>query len=403
MDSELNVRTEVPSQVAPVKVGSEVVVKVKDEVHLETQNLPAQKRKRYCLEDLETKHAEDVVNLKLLQTCFDLAGAFAAGANMSQSMWFTLHGCKFDSKNLAIGMMIMCPSAEPDIDEKIGENWAMSSNWFLFEVSSIQANKIVLRVLGDMIQEENPVFPTAKTMTVVTPRFVIIPIGLASARGQELLAGQSVKETFRSSSVQGAGESGGMKNGGVVHGGQLLSNPVRSDIDMMMSIRASYWQVGAWCSKDMNKKALWLGMILQYKTNLKIGNVCLRDGINGTDNAIRAGQLNFLVLCPGKALPITIRGGPEMKALLSRPEVTFNMVESVRMVYLLRGIEKPHTIGRTSAIESQILDDLLTWMLHSMVQPHDELLTRYGLETGKRKVVTHKEMREAMKLTEMSW
>jgi hypothetical protein len=241
-------------------------------------------------------------------------------------------------------------------------------------------------------------------VTVVKPGFVIIPIGLASARGQELLAGKSVKETFKSksSSIQGAGECGVMKNGGVVYGGQLLSNPVRSEFDMVLSIRALYWQDGAWCSKDMNKKALWLGMILQYKTNLMIGNVCLRDGWGGDDNAILAGELNFLVKYPGME-PFTVRGGPLMKALLRIPEVTFSMVESVSMVYLTRGMEKPHTIGRISVIENLILDDLLHWMRHSMVQQHDELLTRYGLETGRRKVVTHYEMREAMKLTEMSW
>jgi hypothetical protein len=44
-----------------------------------------------------------------------------------------------------------------------------------------------------------------------------------------------------------------------------------------------------------------------------------------------------------------------------------------------------------------VLDDLLSWFLHSRVQERDELLTRYS-NTGSRKVVIRKDVRTAIKL-----
>jgi hypothetical protein len=49
-------------------------------------------------------------------------------------------------------------------------------------------------------------------------------------------------------------------------------------------------------------------------------------------------------------------------------------------------VNNPKTISRRTAVESMVLDDLLSWFLHSQVQEGDELLTRYS-NKGSRKVV----------------
>ena len=143
----------------------------------------------------------------------------------------------------------------------------------------------------------------------------------------------------------------------------------------------------------------------RFRFGLRIGNLTKRDGPNGADHCIRAGELTFFITDPNTNEEGTLKGGPMTTAFLKRQDVTLNAIRSVDMTYVTSKtsrkvkslINNPKTISRRTEVESTVLDDLLLWFLHSRVQEADELLTRYS-DTGSRKVVIRKDVRTAIKL-----
>lgn len=155
----------------------------------------------------------------------------------------------------------------------------------------------------------------------------------------------------------------------------------------------------------MDKRGIWLAICLGFDSGLRIGNLTKKDGPDGADHSIRAGQLNFLVKDPETGIETRLKGGPAMTTFLKRKDVTLDMVYSVDMIYVTSKksrkaksvITNPRTLSRRTEIESMVLNDLLLWFIYSQVQEADELLTRYS-STGSRKVVIRKNVREAIKL-----
>ena len=99
-----------------------------------------------------------------------------------------------------------------------------------------------------------------------------------------------------------------------------------------------------------------------------------------------------------------LKGGPTIAKFLQRLDVNLHMVSSVDMTYVTSKtskkvkslVDNQKTIARRTEVESMVLDDLLSWFIHSQVQEEDELLTRYS-STGSRKVVIRKDVRTAIK------
>lgn len=175
-------------------------------------------------------------------------------------------------------------------------------------------------------------------------------------------------------------------------------------LDIVFAVRLEYWVNQEWDAKGMDKKAIWLAICLGFDSGLRIGNLTKKDGHNGADHCIRAGSLSFRVMDPITKTERRIKGGPMAANFISRKDVTLNMVLSVDMIYVTSKtsrkvkslIDNPKTISRESEEESTVLDDLCLWVVHSKVQEEDELLTRYS-DTGRRKVVIRKDVRNAIK------
>lgn len=175
-------------------------------------------------------------------------------------------------------------------------------------------------------------------------------------------------------------------------------------LDIVLGVREKYWEQQSWDAKGMDMKGIWLAISLGFDSGLRIGNLTKRDGPNGADHCIRAGNLSFLVADPISQVECRLKGGPSMSSYLARQDVSLDMVKSVDMFYVTSKTSRkvkslvtdPKTIGRNSEVESIVLDDLSLWMLHSGVQENDELLTRYSA-TGTRKVVIRKDVRKAIK------
>ena len=153
----------------------------------------------------------------------------------------------------------------------------------------------------------------------------------------------------------------------------------------------------------MDKIGIWLAIYLGFDSGLRIGNLTKKDGPDGADHIIRAGQLNFLVKDPETGLETRLKGGPAMTTFLKRKDVTLDMVYSVDMIYVTSKtsrkvkliITNPRTLSRRTEIGSMVLNDLLLWFIYSQVQEADELLTRYS-STGSRKAAIKKNVRKAI-------
>jgi hypothetical protein len=176
-------------------------------------------------------------------------------------------------------------------------------------------------------------------------------------------------------------------------------------LDIVLSVRDQYWVNQDWSTKGIDKRGIWLAISIGFDSGLRIGNLTKRDGPNGADHCIRAGQLTFFVIDPQTNEEKRLKGGPLTTAFLERQDVPLSAVSSVDMTYVTSKtsrkvkslVNNPKTISRRTAVESMVLDDLLSWFLHSRVQEGDELLTRYS-NTGSRKVVIRKDVRTAIKL-----
>jgi hypothetical protein len=176
-------------------------------------------------------------------------------------------------------------------------------------------------------------------------------------------------------------------------------------LSIVLEIRQQYWESQDWDMKGMDKRGIWLAICLSFDSGLRIGNLTKKDGPDGADHSIRAGQLNFLVKDPEKEIEMRLKGGPAMTKFLKRKDVTLDMVYSVDMIYVTSKtsrkvksmVENPRTLSRRTEVEGMVLNDLLLWFVYSLVQEEDELLTRYSC-TGSRKVVIRKDVRTAIKL-----
>lgn len=102
-----------------------------------------------------------------------------------------------------------------------------------------------------------------------------------------------------------------------------------------------------------------------------------------------------------------IKGGPLMKDFLSRQEVNKSMVLWVDIIYVTHKtankvkttVKHPKKLARETEQESQVLDDLLSWLVYPRVQESDELLARIDLASGLRKVVIRKDVSAVIKMT----
>jgi hypothetical protein len=159
-------------------------------------------------------------------------------------------------------------------------------------------------------------------------------------------------------------------------------------MDVVMEVRNMYWVNRDWTTKNTHSKVLWLVIALGFDSGPRIGNLILKDGKDGEDHRIRAGHTTFQVKNPPNMEEVRIKGGPRLTKYLERKDVTKDTVLSVDMVFITSKIHRkvkshtsnPKVIQRRTPEESLILDDLLEWFLHSLVQEGDELLTRYSVE-----------------------
>ena len=174
-------------------------------------------------------------------------------------------------------------------------------------------------------------------------------------------------------------------------------------VQMLIAMRAQLWDQSGLDKIGLDMKAVYIGAAISYDSGLRPGHVTQADGPDAEDHCIRAGDFTFIVAL-GSVLQ-RLRGGEDIRAfLLVDPEVRLGQIQNVDFRVLTGKMQASgsfardtKSIGRGSAFETLLLEDLAEWMMISNVKCEDEFVARYAPGTGTRKVVTRKELANAVK------
>ena len=174
-------------------------------------------------------------------------------------------------------------------------------------------------------------------------------------------------------------------------------------VQMLIAMRAQLWDQSGYDKIGLDMKAVYIGGAVSYDSGLRPGHVTQADGPDGEDHCIRAEDFTFIVDL-GSALQ-RLRGGEEIRAfLIVDLKLRLGRVQSVDFRVLTGKMQASgsfardtKSIGRGSAFETLLLEDLAEWMVISNVKGTDEFVARYAPVTGTRRVVTRKDLSKAVK------
>jgi len=189
------------------------------------------------------------------------------------------------------------------------------------------------------------------------------------------------------------------------HNSKRLSrdkDPVTGNI--LGCVRDQCWKGRSWNTKaDLDSRGKWLAVALGYDLGSRIGNVTKKDGNTAEDHCIRSIDVSLEVINEHGAKVIfqgseslrleAAKGLYDQKLDVRRGWLTLVSSKTVRS---LKTQLLPKVLGRRTPAESQLLDDLVEWMICSGTKNGDELLTRYD-EQGSRRSITRRDATTALK------
>lgn len=188
-----------------------------------------------------------------------------------------------------------------------------------------------------------------------------------------------------------------------------LTKKLPAVVEMVIWIREQYWEKSGVDREGLDKKGTYMSLAISFDSGFRPCNVTLKDGPSAEDHCILAKHFRFVVDVGTGLMKFT--GGEEIRAFLVVDlYVRMTQVMCVDIVVLTGKnqnrasfSQQARTIGRGSAFEEGLLEQLLEWMVLSGVKADDPFVTRYAARKGgapgtvDRKVVTAKAVRVAIK------
>jgi len=176
------------------------------------------------------------------------------------------------------------------------------------------------------------------------------------------------------------------------------------DFAIMRRVRSLYWENRSWLvNKDLDARGSWLAVALGFDNGSRIGNITKKDGKDAVDHCVRTKDITVEVatrsgtlakLRGSEALRLEIaKGYSDPKAAVTRAWMILYSSKTVRSV---KTQLVPKLLERRTLAESELLDDLVEWLLKSGTKDDDELLTRYD-GRGVRRSTTRKDATNALK------
>ena len=180
-------------------------------------------------------------------------------------------------------------------------------------------------------------------------------------------------------------------------------------VEMVIWMRTHFWVESGVDREGLDKKGTYISLSISFDSGLRPCNVTLKDGPTAEDHCILAKHFRFVVEMETGQWKLT--GGEEIRAFLV-VDMALRMARVVCVdVMVFTGknqnrasfSQQARTIGRGSAFETKLLEELLEWMVISGVKADDPFVTRYAARKGgapgtfDRKVVTAQAVRKAIK------
>ena len=169
--------------------------------------------------------------------------------------------------------------------------------------------------------------------------------------------------------------------------------------ELLEQLRSVYYLNDVWVNvEDFNHKAVYLAVAICLDTGVRISSVTLRDGKDKVDHCIKLSHVTIKV----KSSTVNIKG-EEFKSYYHSNNLCISDVELIDLYFYSDKVStnagivlnrNANVIARTNTKDSQLVDDIINWILNSGVNGNDELLTRYY--NNRRKVVTRKEVTDGL-------
>ena len=199
-----------------------------------------------------------------------------------------------------------------------------------------------------------------------------------------------------------------------------LENPtLPMALDMVLKGRELLWSSSNWSAGGMNSKGRWIVIGLGFNFGSRIGQLTLTPkkkdkSLVRADHCLRAGDIKFHVRGLSNVLQV-FKGGRPMRGYLGGTSgegsesvrKRIGRVEKIEFSCLTSKTTRKKKvtnvvdilkIGRSSAEEGMLLEDLCEWMLYAAPEEEDEAMCRYDPTNRRnRKVVTACEVKVAIK------
>eukprot|EP01041_Mallomonas_annulata_P000534 gene534-1019_t len=190
-----------------------------------------------------------------------------------------------------------------------------------------------------------------------------IKLKISQVRSGFSLAGEGV--SFFDSDLVERGKRGGKMTTDEVREAQSRSAEVEKypmNIDMILEHREAFWTPRVWDAKALDRKAVWLAMALCLDSGLRVGNATSAEK-NQEDHCIRAHQVFFELQHGGKPSE-WCPGGEEFRVTMFSQSwmvmsATFRYSSKKTSNICGNGVRDPKWLGRRSAEESDLLNDVI--------------------------------------------
>mmetsp|Transcript_7938 Transcript_7938/g.11218 ORF Transcript_7938/g.11218 Transcript_7938/m.11218 type:complete len:349 (+) Transcript_7938:462-1508(+) len=178
-----------------------------------------------------------------------------------------------------------------------------------------------------------------------------------------------------------------------------------ASMDIMREIRRTCWENRTWATrKDMDARGMWISVALGYDTGSRVSNLARPDGTNAEDHSLRTCDITFEIADHIRA-PFMVRGGEALRLEIVSGHLDYSVavtkasitLMSSKVVKSLKSQMVPKILARRSLAESQLLDDLIQWVLYSGTKDDDYLCTRYLGKELKGRSTTKKDISTALK------
>ena len=174
-------------------------------------------------------------------------------------------------------------------------------------------------------------------------------------------------------------------------------------VEMVIQMRVQLWEQTGVDRDGLDSKGTYIAAVVSFDSGFRPCTVTLRNGKKAEDHCIRVNEFRFAVVRDGDEL--WLLGGEEIRQFLLVDFLArLEMVISVDIVVVTGKTQhrasfsrEARTIGRGSAFETLLLEDLCQWMVVSRVLGKDEFVARYAPVTNTRKVVTRNALSTAVK------